>query len=242
MSSRRGVSRSIRLFRSFGFEQSDPEVFYGAIARDSISLISDHARVADASVLDVGAGREQFDVAFRDAGAHYVALDPDVSLLGALDEGDRQTVIADGMHLPFADGSWDITFCSNVLEHVPDPRGLVVEMGRVTKPGGHVVVSYTNWLGPWGGHETAPFHFLGGEYAARRYERRTGHAPKNRFGESLFPLSVAEGLRIGHSLPGLTLLEARPRYHPDWATFIIRVPGVRELVTWNLWMVLRRDR
>ena len=38
-------------------------------------------------------------------------------------------------------------------------------MVRVTKPGGLVFVSYTVWWGPWGGHETAPWHYLGGRFA-----------------------------------------------------------------------------
>ena len=36
------------------------------------------------------------------------------------------------------------------------------EMLRVTRSGGTVFLSYTVWFGPHGGHETAPWHFLGG--------------------------------------------------------------------------------
>ena len=42
-------------------------------------------------------------------------------------------------------------------------------MLRVTRPGGVAFISYTVWYGPWGGHETAPWHFLGGARARRRY-------------------------------------------------------------------------
>lgn len=239
MTGGRDLRRSVRLFSTFRLEQTRPEVFYGAIAQDSIELIADHHVVSGAMVVDVGAGREQFAEAFAAQGARYIAVDPDVSLLEPARPGGL-TVLADGYHLPMADGTVDIAFSSNVLEHVAEPRRLVEEMTRITKPGGIVVVSYTNWLGPWGGHETAPYHFLGGYRAARRYARKHGHPPKNNFGESLFPISVADGLAIASSTPGTVLLDERPRYHPDWATWVLRVPGLREFVTWNLWFVLRR--
>ena len=78
-----------------------------------------------------------------------------------------------------------------MLEHVPDPAGFADELVRVVRPGGLVVLSYTNWLSPWGGHETSPFHYLGGRRAIRLYARRYGHPPKNRVGENLFRVSVS---------------------------------------------------
>jgi hypothetical protein len=102
------------------------------------------------------------------------------------------------------------------------------------------MISYTAWYSPWGGHETSPWHYLGGAYAARRYHRREGKPPKNLFGESMYAAHVAEGLRWGRSQPDAELLLAVPRYHPDWATGVVRVPVLRELASWNLLMVLRR--
>ena len=60
------------------------------------------------------------------------------------------------------DDAVDVCYSSNVLEHVPDPWRMAEEMLRVTRPGGVAFISYTVWYGPWGGHETAPWHFLGG--------------------------------------------------------------------------------
>src|SRR5690606_39471967 len=63
---------------------------------------------------------------------------------------------------------FDVCYSSNVLEHVPDPWRMAEEMLRVTRPDGVVFLSYTVWFGPWGGHETAPWHFLGGRHARDR--------------------------------------------------------------------------
>ena len=103
-----------------------------------------------------------------------------------------------------------------------------------------MVLSYTNWLSPWGGHETSPFHYLGGRRAIRLYTRRYGHPPKNRVGETLFRVSVAFGLRWARRQPARLLIEARPRYYPRWTRILLRVPGLREIATWNLLLVLRR--
>ena len=151
-----------------------------------------------------------------------------------------RTVAGDGNRLPFADGVADVAFSSNVLEHVPDPARFLDEMVRVTRPGGIIYLSFTAWYSPWGGHETAPWHYLGGHRAARRYERRHGRPPGNRFGSSLFACHVGPTLRMARAHPGVDVVDALPRYYPDWMRWLIEVPALREVATWNLLLVLRR--
>jgi SAM-dependent methyltransferase len=153
-----------------------------------------------------------------------------------------RTVAGDGNRLPMADGTFDVAFSSNVLEHVPDPGRFLDEMVRVTRPGGIIYLSYTAWFSPWGGHETAPWHYLGGHRAARRYERRHGRPPGNLFGSSLFACHVGPTLRMARAHRGVDVVAAAPRYYPDWMRWLIEVPALRELVTWNLLLVLRRRR
>jgi ubiquinone/menaquinone biosynthesis C-methylase UbiE len=45
--------------------------------------------------------------------------------------------------LPFADGSFDCVTCGWVIEHLPDPRPGLAEMGRVLKPGGSLLLLAT---------------------------------------------------------------------------------------------------
>jgi hypothetical protein len=113
-------------------------------------------------------------------------------------------------------------------------------MVRVTRVGGVVFCSYTLWWGPWGGHETAPWHLLGGDLAARLYQRRHGLPPKNRFGQSLFAATVAQGLTWARARPDVQILDVIPRYLPWWAAPIMRVPGLREVAAWNVALALRR--
>lgn len=235
-----GLGRSIALLRAFRVEQTDPARFYGLLAEDSVDLVASFGSLAGRVVVDVGAGPVQFAEAFSRRGAHYVAVDEDPGALTRSAAPRTAALVASGERLPLRDGSVDVAFASNVLEHVRSPTALGDELVRVTRPGGLVVVSYTNWLSPWGGHETSPFHYLGGERAIRRYGRRYGHPPKNRVGENLFRVSVASGLRWAREQPGSVLLEARPRYYPRWTKPVLAVPGLREVLTWNLLLVLRR--
>jgi SAM-dependent methyltransferase len=238
--SAQGLRRSVRLLRAFRVEQTRPEVFYQAVARDSVRLLCRHDRLAGRVVLDVGAGPVQFAAVFAAAGARYVAVDANPRELTGPRPAGTSVLAGRGERLPVADGAVDVCFCSNVAEHVSAPWLLGEELIRVTRPGGLVVFSYTNWLSPWGGHECSPWHYLGGYRATERYGRRYGHPPKNQYGIGLFPVSVAAGLRWAREHRDVDVVEARPRYLPPWAAPVVRLPGVREVVTWNLWLLLRR--
>jgi SAM-dependent methyltransferase len=237
---RADLSRSLRLLREFGYEQSDPARFYTALARDSADQVSQYHDLSGQLMLDVGGGPGYFRQAFEAAGASYVALDADVGELAGAGSIDARTVLGSGMQLPFRDAAVDVCYSSNVLEHVEHPWRMAAEMVRVTRPGGLVFISYTTWWGPWGGHETAPWHYLGGRRARRRYARRHGHEPKNKFGESLFAVSVADGLRWARGQDEADVVHLLPRYNPWWSRWLLHVPVVREVVTWNLVLVLRK--
>ena len=228
------------MLREFRYEQPDPARFYGALAKDSVDQLREYAELDGATVLDVGGGPGYFRDAFRAAGATYFSLDADVGELAGLGEIGEGTVIGSGMELPFCDGAVDVCYSSNVLEHVEDPWRMADEMVRVTRPGGVVFLSWTVWYGPWGGHETAPWHYLGGRRARRRYVRRHGHEPKNRFGESLFAVTVSAGLDWAGRQTEADVVAVLPRYNPWWSWWLLRVPVLREVVTWNLVVVLRK--
>ena len=236
------LARSVRLLGEFRFEQTDPPRFYGALADDTVALVT--ALVggdpAGSTLLDVGGGPGYFASAFEAAGLRYVGVEPDASEMHAGPAGEPgagRFVRASGMALPFADDSVDVCLSSNVAEHVPDPWRMGREMLRVTRPGGLVVLSYTVWFGPFGGHEMGLTHYLGGARAAERYTRKHGHRPKNDYGSSLFAVSAADGLAWAEST-GM-LVASVPRYHPLWAWWMTRVPVLREFLVSNLVLVLR---
>jgi SAM-dependent methyltransferase len=237
---RTDLARSVRLFRAFRAEQDDSDSYYTVLATDTVAQLGQYMDLRGRLVLDVGGGPGYFVRAFRAAGARSFCVDADVGELSGTGQPERGSILASALELPIASERLDVAFSSNVLEHVPEPERMLAEMVRVTRPGGLVFCAFTNWLSPWGGHETSPWHYLGGDRAARRYQRRFGRAPKNLYGHGLYPVSVASVLRWARNRPDAELLDAVPRYLPGWSRPLVRIPGAREVLTWNLLIVLRR--
>ncbi|WP_276650820.1 class I SAM-dependent methyltransferase [Corynebacterium vitaeruminis] len=245
------LRRSFSLLASFRHEQPHPEIFYSGLARDTRELI-EHL-LADASlgalqdkrVLDVGGGPGYFATEFSSRGAYLVSLEPDVGEMSAAGIALSTSIRGDGMNLPLCSDSFDVTYSSNVAEHVPDPWRMGEEMLRVTKPGGLAILSYTIWLGPFGGHETGLWqHYVSGGFARDRYQRKHGHPPKNVFGTSLFDVSCAEGIAWAQKVAArgdAEVVALIPRYHPWWAWWMVRVPVLREFLVSNLVIVLRKQ-
>nr|WP_145872123.1 class I SAM-dependent methyltransferase [Streptomyces capillispiralis] len=233
------LRRSLALFRAFLREQEDPDACYALLARDAVDQVEAYGgSVAGRVVVDVGGGSGYFTREFRGRGAYAYLFEPDGRELGG--RPPEGTVIADGYLLPLADGSADVTFSSNVLEHVADPQTFLSELARVTRPGGLIYVSFTNWLSPWGGHEWAPWHYLGAERARARYRRRTGRPAKHTLGENLFAVHIGPTLRQVRARDDVRIVSARSRYWPFLTRAVVRVPGLREFATWNLLLILRR--
>ena len=241
------LARSVRLLSEFRHERSDPARFYSALAADTAAMVSElwlatrGESLAGRTLLDVGGGPGYFSAAFADAGVRYIGVEPDPSEMHAAGPAFAGAtgvfVRASGTALPFGDDSVDVCLSSNVAEHVPRPWQLGGEMLRVTKPGGLAVLSYTVWLGPFGGHEMGLTHYLGGARAAARYARKHGHPAKNNYGSSLFAVSAADGLAWAASTGAA--VAAFPRYHPRWAWWLTSVPVLREFLVSNLVLVLR---
>nr|WP_053413018.1 class I SAM-dependent methyltransferase [Corynebacterium lactis] len=261
------LKRSFGLLGDFKYEQTDPGIFYGHLAEDTIGLLEgiaagasrvgyteahgdEAAQGASASgalrgmrILDVGGGPGYFGRAFAERGVEYYTCEPDVGEMAAAGIKLESSVRGSGLDLPFRDGAFDLTYSSNVAEHVSDPWRMGREMLRVTAPGGLMVYSYTIWYGPFGGHEMGLTHYLGGDRARRMYEKKHGKRPKNYFGESLFKVGCAEGMRWGDAVERAgeaEVLAAFPRYHPWWAWWMVHVPVLREFAVSNLVLVLRK--
>lgn len=235
-----GLGRSISLLRQFRSEQGDPENYYTIVAEDAVQQVLGYCELAGRTVVDVGGGGGWFTEAFRARGARCYLFEPDPAELLCREAPLPGAVIADGLRLPVRDGSADVAFSSNVLEHVPDPMRLIGELIRVTRRDGLIYLAFTNWYSPWGGHEMSPWHYLGPRFAERRYVRRYQRKPKHTVGATLFPVHVGQVLRALRARADIEIVDARPRYYPSWCRPMVRVPGLREVATWNLMLVMRR--
>lgn len=76
--------------------------------------------------------------------------------------------------LPWEDRSFDLVTALDVLEHADDDRGLLLELRRVTRPGGLVLVSVPAFRWLWGPQDDISHHRR--RYVARELEERVSAA------------------------------------------------------------------
>lgn len=106
------------------------------------SAIARHRPDSDFSgwrVLDVGCGNGYFTQQLVKR-AHTVGLDFSATMLAQHPASDL--VRGSTLALPFADDTFDLVVCSNLLHHIKVPRDAVREMARVSR--GYVALSEPN--------------------------------------------------------------------------------------------------
>jgi len=92
---------------------------------------------SDASVIEVGSGAHGLIFFFgrqRSIGVDPLAVD--YRRLFPAWQRRVQTIAGVGEHLPFADQSFDIVLCDNVVDHAENPRAIVSELVRILRLGG----------------------------------------------------------------------------------------------------------
>lgn len=104
-------------------------------------------------ILDAGCGEGRHSFALHRMDCKVFALDRDLTSLRkaqyVLREMDKRgegkgrylVLKGDNLSLPFGDETFHRIVCAEVLEHIPDDRGAVMELVRVLKPGGLMAVT-----------------------------------------------------------------------------------------------------
>jgi len=89
------------------------------------------------SVLDIGCGRKPYEHLFK--GKTYVGIDVEHS--GHNHASSNVDKYYDGLNIPYSDNSFDMVFSTQVFEHVEELDELMLEVRRVLKPGGLLLVT-----------------------------------------------------------------------------------------------------
>ena len=152
-------------------------------------------------VLDVGCGAGTDLVRFAKGGALVSGVDISPSAVALARQNFSQQGLeadlreADGEHLPYADGTFDLVFAHGVVQYTPDSRALVEECRRVLKQGGDAIFQVYNrisWLNALSKvmkvpleHEDAP---VLGRYSASEFRAMLTSFREIRIVEERFPV------------------------------------------------------
>lgn len=110
---------------------------------------------AGSKVLDVGAGAGPYRELFAHCEYRTQDFGREPSTVGRYTTLDYES---DVLSIPAPDGAFDVILCTEVLEHVPEPARALVEMARLLRAGGHLLLT-----APLGSRlHQEPFHFYGG--------------------------------------------------------------------------------
>jgi SAM-dependent methyltransferase len=123
--------------KAAGHEPEYVEAMRARSARVRATLERVRAIAPDARVLEVGSGAH--GLVFYFGTTRGVGVDPlacDYAALFPAWQRRAQTIAAGGERLPFADSTFDVVLCDNVVDHAEGPAAIARELVRVLAPGG----------------------------------------------------------------------------------------------------------
>jgi SAM-dependent methyltransferase len=120
------------------------------------------ALAPDARILDAGcgSGRMLDELALR---GNVSGVDASAVAVAATRRRGHVARRCNIERMPFADASYDLVTCLDVLEHTSDDRRTLCELRRVTRPGGTLVVTVPAYQALWSAHDVVNGHY-------RRYQ------------------------------------------------------------------------
>jgi SAM-dependent methyltransferase len=146
---------------------------------------------------------------FRGAARKVVGVDPDPRVRDNPFLDEAHEGLAD--RLPFADSSFDLVFCDNVLEHIEDPDAVLRQVARVLKPSGRFVAKTPNRT-----HYITLIARLTPTWFHRFVNRLRGRPSVDTFPTRYRINSPAEvrrcAARCGLEVTSIELIEGRPEY------------------------------
>jgi SAM-dependent methyltransferase len=221
-------------------KHKDDVGFYLIQAQDAIRWIQSAGFNIGPGInaLDVGCGHGIFGAELAKRGCRVTFSDEKNFLDPSLAGSEFKPLDLERQRL--ADlGQFELIVCSNVLEHLSDPKRLLEMIPDALTPNGVFFLSWTNWLSPWGGHEFSPYHYLGPRRGHLVFDRIKKAQRLHTPFKNLFPTNIGEILSAIRKNPRLSIVAAAPRYYPE-LSFVVRIPVVREFLTWNCAVLIAR--
>lgn len=207
------------------------------IAEKSIAELKEKGiDISSARVLELGAGGGGYSLILHRESRDFMASDLDQE--SWVNEWQIPFTAIDVLKtFPLGNDTFDLIYCSSVIEHLEDPNNLLQESWRVLKPGGYLYLSFPPFysLALIGGHQFKPFHFFGERLAVKLTNiiRRANYRNyANAFGTfGLYPLTIkrVEQFILAHRF------QIRGRYTRMSPINTTYFPGfLKDLLTWHV--------
>jgi ubiquinone/menaquinone biosynthesis C-methylase UbiE len=121
------------------------------VRREKVMALFDQA---GGTVIDVGCGPGVMAQQLADRGCTYTGIDPSKRMLEICrtrfaGHPQMQFVPGEAMDLAFPAEHFDAALCIGVIDGVPDRSQAVRELLRVLRPGGTLIISFTNAVSPY---------------------------------------------------------------------------------------------
>jgi len=132
------------------FEEADLQLKYSLSRRAEIFRRFLPAGLNEKLILDIGIHHGDFSkLVLKDQHApHVVGLDFSPLPLKIAKSSGFIVLQGDALKLPFKDSKFDVVFCGQIFEHVPNPLELLDEAHRVLKEDGALILSTVNTMTP----------------------------------------------------------------------------------------------
>lgn len=125
-------------------------------------------QISGLNILDIGCGTGEtltFLQGYLDNPKLYGVDNSPVAISFAKKRGHYHIQKVDAQKLPFPDKTFDTILLLDVIEHVKDDTGVLVEAKRVLKKKGQIIITAPALQFLWSNHDTGQGHY-------RRYTRR----------------------------------------------------------------------
>jgi len=159
------------------YYKETPGGYHLRVRREKVLELFDQA---GGKVVDVGCGPAERTEALRNMGCSFWGVDPSARML---EIARRRVKEDDSVHfvqgtatrLELPDNFFDAALCMGVIDALRNPRQAIREMLRVLKPGGTLIISFTNRCSPYAWWRRSVFYPLVSIWHSLRDGRRNAN-------------------------------------------------------------------
>ncbi len=154
-------------------------------------------------VLDCGCGTGRFADLFEQRGARVVGMDTSENMIKITKKKvpSAEFIIGDMLNTPFKERQFDIVVCSQVLTHLHEYKKPLLEMKRIIKENGTIIIDIRNILWPF-----RPLQIL-----KQKIARNCGYEPHYTRTGNIKKICNSIGLKI-EEFRGVGFLFSRLKY------------------------------